>query len=84
MKEFLKDVWNPFVDFLRRDGHWKHIAAGFALGLLSVLFAILAGLMKEEHDESDGGKFDYVDLACTVIGGMAGNITQVIVIMLMY
>lgn len=62
MKEFLQEVWNPFVDFLRRDGHGKHIAAGFALGLLSVLFAIMAGLMKEEHDESNGGKFDYADL----------------------
>lgn len=50
-----------------------HFGVGFILGMVCVVFAIIAGFVKEQVDEKDGGKFDIYDMLATWIGGALGQ-----------
>lgn len=72
------------IYYMMESNRWKHFVAGFFLGLISVIISILAGILKEEHDEEHGWKYDYIDIAFTALGGFVGNVIQLIIIYLFY
>lgn len=71
------------IDFLRESNRWKHLLGGFVLGLfLTVLCALGCAGGMEFKDRQWGGRWDWVDFALTVAGGLIGQAVQVLVIYL--
>ena len=63
---------------LARD-KWLHVLAGVVLAILVSVFespaaglgvAISAGVLKESYDWFDYGRFDFMDMFATCIGGL--------------
>lgn len=61
----------------------KHVAGGFALGLLLTFISPLtaAGCL-EFKDMQWGGKWDWLDFAATCIGGIIGQALQIVIILI--
>jgi hypothetical protein len=56
---------------------WQHFGVGFVLGLLFTIIAVLAAAAAAEYkDHAHGGKWDWGDLVCTLLGGLAGQALQ--------
>ena len=71
------------IDWLKTSNHWKHLCGGFVLGvLLTVLCALGCAGGMEYKDKAWGGRWDWVDFALTVAGGLLGQAVQVLVIYL--
>lgn len=65
-----------------RQKHLKYaILCGFAG---TVLFALGVAVGMEFKDEQYGGKFDWLDIAATVLGGLIGQVFQVLFFGLIY
>ena len=65
------------IDWLKTSNRWKHLVGGFVLGLLLTALCSLgcAGGM-EFKDKQWGGKWDWGDWLCTMLGGLAGQAVQ--------
>lgn len=85
----MKKIWNKIVRFFNALTVDKYlhfiaglvIAAVFAIGLhmkACIAPAIVAGILKEVIDESNGRKADWADLVATIAGGA---VIQLIVIL---
>lgn len=60
----------------------KHFLYAIPIGfVLTVLCAIGCAFGMEYKDYAYGNKFDWMDLLCTVLGGIMGQIAQIAVIM---
>lgn len=73
-------VYNMWLTESNRDKHLLYaILPGF---LFTILF--VAGLASgmEYKDKLTGGKWDWLDWIATILGGLIGQIIQVIVVML--
>ena len=70
------------LNWLKKSNRYKHISVGFALGLISVILAVIAGVYKEKKDKKNVGYFDKADFVCTIIGGIVGNAVSSIIIYL--
>lgn len=56
---------------------WQHFGIGFVLGLLFTIVTVaVAAYAGEFKDRAHGGKFDWGDLVCTLLGGLAGQALQ--------
>lgn len=65
-----------------REKHfWYAIPIGFVFTILSVLGCAFG---MEFKDKLNGGKFDWLDIAATMIGGIIGQILQIILILLIF
>lgn len=67
------------MSWLTESHRWQHLVGGTLIGLLSlgnVLAAALAGIgiasALEFKDKSWGGKWDWLDWICTVVGAVIG------------
>lgn len=61
----------------------KHLAGGFILGLtLTFLCALGCAGGMEFKDRQWGGKWDWLDFAATLIGGIIGQALQLLIIWL--
>ena len=59
----------------------KHIFYGFIGALIgTLLFSAGLAIGKEYGDKCWGGKFDWLDVSATLIGGIAGQIVQLFII----
>ena len=71
------------IDHFVKSNRWKHfiyaIPAGF---LLTFLFALGLGVGMEFKDRQWGGKWDWVDLFFTALGGLVGQALQILLIWL--
>lgn len=61
----------------QQDKH-KHFVIGALLGFFSFLLAIAGAVYKELHDKRTGGKFDWLDLYATIIGGFCGRVVSIL------
>ena len=62
---------------------WQHFAYAIPLGLvLTILCVIGVAFALEFKDYQWGGKWDWKDLACTVLGGLVGQGLQVLLFVL--
>ena len=59
---------------------WQHFAYAIPLGLvLTILCVIGVAFALEFKDYQWGGKWDWKDLACTVLGGLVGQAIQILI-----
>ena len=60
----------------------QHFGIGFVLGLLFTIITVaVAAYAGEYKDRAHGGAFDWGDLACTILGGLAGQAVQAAVVL---
>ncbi|WP_418169178.1 hypothetical protein [Alistipes putredinis] len=65
-----------------RQKHFKYaILCGFAG---TFLFALGIAMGLEYKDYAYGGKWDWLDIAATVLGGLVGQAMQILVLYLIY
>lgn len=66
-----------FKDFSRV----QHFFVGIGLGLLfTIVTVIIAASAAEYKDDAHGGKWDWGDWICTVLGGLVGQALQVAIV----
>ena len=69
------------MKWLIESDRWKHLIGGFILGLfLTFLCAFGCGGGMEFNDRQWGGKWDWLDLLATCIGGAIGQTLQLLII----
>lgn len=67
------------MKWILESNRWKHLIGGFVLGLfLTFLCALGCGM--EFKDWQWGGKWDWLDFAATILGGLAGQALQLWII----
>ena len=63
-----------------RENHLLYAIPSAFIG--TILFAIGLAIGMEFKDKQWGGKFDWLDLIATLIGGIIGQILQILIIIL--
>lgn len=59
----------------------KHFLYAIPIGLfLTILAAIGCAFGMEFKDKQYGGKFDWLDILATILGGLVGQIAQLLII----
>nr|DAF91855.1 MAG TPA: putative periplasmic lipoprotein [Podoviridae sp. ctZkC8] len=80
MKKIIKALAHSF-HWVTKSNRPKHIKFGFYAGLCGTIFAAIgAGLAAEYKDKQYGNKFDWLDTAATIIGGMFGQAAQLLIL----
>ena len=65
------------MSWLKESNRLEHLRYGYITAcFLSVLFATGCAIGMEFKDWQYGGKFDFLDIAATVLGGILGQIMQ--------
>lgn len=68
------------IAFLKSSNHWKHLLGGLIIGMASFnfyagLYATLVGATcLELKDSLYGSKYDWIDWALTLSGGLIGSL----------
>lgn len=82
-------MWQKIKNWLGMSNRWKHLLGGFLIGLFACCWycAIYAGCgvaaAMELKDKLWGGKWDWIDFWCTVVGATLGHtITYLLYILL--
>ena len=66
------------MNWLKESNRLEHLLYGYITAcFLSVLFAIGCAIGMEFKDWQYGGKFDFLDIAATALGGILGQIAQI-------
>ena len=66
------------MSWIAQSNRWKHLLCGFIIALIAgtawagFYAALAAGLACEYKDRSWGGKWDWLDVLCTAVGGALG------------
>ena len=71
------------MQWLKESNRDKHLLYAIPIGLVLTILAVIGvafGL--EFKDKQYGNKFDWLDVAATLIGGIIGQILQIIIILL--
>ena len=72
------------MKWLKESNRTKHLLYAIPIGLVFTILAVLGcAFGMEFKDKQYGGKFDWLDIAATMIGGAVGQILQVILILLL-
>lgn len=82
MQEIINKVKKIFNVFLidNRPKHFLYAIPAAFIG--TILFSAGLAFGMEFKDKQYGGKFDWLDIAATMIGGLIGQALQLIVILL--
>ena len=73
------------MSWITKSNRMKHFIFAIPCGfLLTILFAFGLGLGMEFKDKRWGGKFDYLDLLATTLGGLVGQVFQLVLIYLIF
>lgn len=73
------------AEWFKQSNRWKNLLGGFIIGVFAdssycAAYAVsIAGLCLEYKDMAHGGKWDWVDLGCTVGGGALGRAARITV-----
>ena len=72
------------INWLLSSNRWKHLCGGFILGLfLTVLCSLGCAGGMEFKDRQWGGRWDWVDFALTLFGGILGQCLQLVIVWFM-
>ena len=69
------------MSWLKESNRTKHLLYAIPIGfILTILTVIGCAFGMEFKDKQYGGKFDWLDIAATMIGGLIGQILQLILL----
>lgn len=69
--------------WLKESNRLKHLLYAIPIGLVFTILAVLGcAFGMEFKDKQYGGKFDWLDIAATMIGGAIGQLIQIIIILI--
>lgn len=70
------------ISWIRESNREKHLLYAIPIGLVFTILAVLGcAFGMEFKDKQHGGKFDLLDIAATMIGGLIGQIIQIAIIL---
>lgn len=62
------------MSWFTESNRWKHFLYAIPVGVLFPGLCVVGlAFGMEFKDKQHGGKFDWLDLMCTVLGGLAGS-----------
>ena len=69
--------------WLKESNRQKHLLYAIPIGLVFTILAVLGcAFGMEFKDKEYGGKFDWLDISATMIGGAIGQLLQIIIILI--
>lgn len=69
--------------WLKESNRQKHFIYAIPIGLVFTILTVLGcAFGMEFKDKQYGNKFDWLDIAATMIGGAIGQLLQIIIILL--
>ena len=69
--------------WLKESNRQKHLLYAIPIGLVFTILAVLGcAFCMEFKDKEYGNKFDWLDIAATMIGGAIGQLLQIIIILI--
>ena len=69
--------------WLKESNRQKHLLYAIPIGLVFTILAVLGcAFGMEFKDKEYGNKFDWLDIAATMIGGAIGHLLQIIIILI--
>lgn len=72
------------MKWLKESNRIKHLLYAIPIGFICTILAVLGcAFGMEFKDKQYGGKFDWLDIAATMIGGAIGQVLQIILILLL-
>lgn len=72
------------MKWLKESNRTKHLLYAIPIGFICTILAVIGcAFGMEFKDKQYGGKFDWLDIAATMIGGAIGQILQIILILLL-
>ena len=72
------------MSWLKESNRTKHLLYAIPIGfILTILTVIGCAFGMEFKDKQYGGKFDWLDIAATMIGGLIGQSLQIIFILVL-
>ena len=77
INQYIKSMW------LKESIRQKHLLYAIPIGLVFTILAVLGcAFGMEFKDKEYGDKFDWLDVAATMIGGAIGQLLQIIIILI--
>lgn len=72
------------MNWIKESNRRKHLLYSIPIGLIFSILAVLGcAFGMEFKDKQYGGKFDWLDIAATMIGGTIGQLLQIIIILIL-
>lgn len=72
------------MKWLKESNRTKHLLYAIPIGFICTILAVLGcAFGMELKDKQYGGKFDWLDISATMIGGAIGQVLQIILILLL-
>lgn len=69
--------------WLKESNRQKHLLYAIPIGLVFTILTVLGcAFGMEFKDKEYGNKFDWLDIAATMIGGAIGQLLQIIIILI--
>lgn len=73
------------MNWLKESNREKHLLYAIPIGfILTILAVIGCAFGMEFKDKQYGNEFDWLDIVATLIGGVIGQLLQIIIILLMF
>ena len=70
--------------WLKESNRQKHLLYAIPIGLVFTILAVLGcAFGMEFKDKEYGDKFDWLDIAATMIGGAIGQLLQIIILIIL-
>ena len=71
------------MSWLTESNRLKHFIYAIPIGLIFTILAVIGcAFGMEFKDKQYGNKFDWLDIAATLLGGLIGQLLQIILILL--
>lgn len=71
------------MSWIRESNRPKHLLYAIPIGLIFTILAVIGcAFGMEFKDREYGNKFDWLDIAATMIGGAIGQLLQIIIILI--
>ena len=71
------------MSWIRKSNRPEHLLYAIPIGLVFTILAVIGcAFGMEFKDREYGNKFDWLDIAATMIGGAIGQLLQIIIILI--